>query len=415
MGISFLILLCLLLSNFNHPVGGFAIAPVLSPLHFITPDVIANYFFDKSQAAVWSAILPIDSQDSVAIFISEGISGFLGGVVAKIVSNVDGNRGSKRDSSLASAETSGAYFGVVAATKSLAQIAGLSNIFVNVLALSFAALASEIVKIRRNTSPPKKRVSQGPTMYELMKFKNPSMLDLIKFSKDEQVIIQPRMKMIGEITQVEITADITKWFVIYTFLPSYNIYNNMNNINNNFNNNGNLILPLLINNRLEDVVIIGFVAGIISQCVREQRDREIEEQIQESYQRRKRILLVRQKNNIMKQKTKNSYQFNNALRLFYDIIGITKAKNINKTKKIKFDKNNKSLVVSEPLSLQKRITMIVKKLTVDNSNDDGLLKPLPDFPLARFSRAGLECAVQLLTYEAARQYVMEVSPYFQGG
>lgn len=59
------------------------IAPSLYPLQYITPQVIGDTILRSGQEAVWSALLPIDQQDAVAIFISEGVSGFLGGVAAK--------------------------------------------------------------------------------------------------------------------------------------------------------------------------------------------------------------------------------------------------------------------------------------------------------------------------------------------
>lgn len=85
-------------------------------------------------------------------------------------------------------ELSGAYFGVAGALRSLAQIAGFSTFFVNVIALTFAALISEFIKIRsRSIEPLRTRVGNGPTMYELMKFKKPNMNDLMKYQKNNQL------------------------------------------------------------------------------------------------------------------------------------------------------------------------------------------------------------------------------------
>jgi hypothetical protein len=180
-----------------------ALIPSLGPLHFITPQVVGEYLVENGEAALWSALLPVDQQDAVAIFISEGVSGFLGGVAAKGrsissrivvlsllivflvhyigISLIDGNR-NDRQTSLGSAETSGAYFGTAAAIRSLAQLAGLSNVLVNILSLTFAAALSEFVKIRSMTiNPQRTRVGEGPTMYDLMKFKNPSMQDMVHY------------------------------------------------------------------------------------------------------------------------------------------------------------------------------------------------------------------------------------------
>lgn len=48
------------------------IIPSLSPLKYITPSVLASATWDLTQKVLWNAVLPVDSQDSVAIFISEG-------------------------------------------------------------------------------------------------------------------------------------------------------------------------------------------------------------------------------------------------------------------------------------------------------------------------------------------------------
>lgn len=40
-------------------------------------------------------------------------------------------------------------------------------------------------------------------------------------------------------------------------------------------------------------------------------------------------------------------------------------------------------------------------------------KGKPDFTLTRLARSCVEGAAQLLTYQASRQYVMQVSPYFK--
>ena len=86
------------------------------------------------------------------------------------------------------AELSGAYFGVAGALRSLAQIAGLSNVLVNLIALSSGALLSEFIKIRRRSiEPMRTRVGNGPTMYELMKFKQPNMNDLMKFRQNNNL------------------------------------------------------------------------------------------------------------------------------------------------------------------------------------------------------------------------------------
>ena len=62
-----------------------------------------------------------DAQDALAIFVAEGVAGALGGIAAKGVSFIDGNK-NNRDSALINAGTAGAYFGVAGAVRSLAEV-----------------------------------------------------------------------------------------------------------------------------------------------------------------------------------------------------------------------------------------------------------------------------------------------------
>ena len=60
-----------------------SLTPSLQPLQYVTPASIASYLFETTQNSIAGLLLPVDQQDALAIFISEGISGFLGGIAAK--------------------------------------------------------------------------------------------------------------------------------------------------------------------------------------------------------------------------------------------------------------------------------------------------------------------------------------------
>lgn len=230
---------------------------------------------------------------------------------------------SKNSGFTEAAASSGAYFGISATVRSLAYSAGFSSILVNIIAFTFAAVFSEIFKIRRRTIVPQRtRVADGPTMYELMRFNKPSMLDIMRYYKTENVPKELKQEInfnenvdpidysarpvpVGEICRAEIIADFAKWFFYYSFMPS----------------DTNMIT------KLEDTIIIGSIAGFIYQIIREQEDKAYEKELTKSM----------------------------------------KVKNIKRPK---------------------------------------------DFGILRFARSSLENSGQLLTYEAARQYVMDVSPYF---
>ena len=207
-------------------VQSFTTIPSLAPLQYVTLPVIIDYIKDtlteNGPIFLLNSLVPLDRQDYIAIFISEGVSGALGGLAAKVISLIDGNKDNK-ESSLVSAEVSGAYFGVSAASRSLVSIAGLSPIAVNLFALILATAISEGLKIRgRIVLPQRTRAKGSPTMYDLMKFKNPSMFDLMNFARNGEQPGTPRMPMIGKFTGDELKADIVKWLVVYSLLPSGN-------------------------------------------------------------------------------------------------------------------------------------------------------------------------------------------------
>jgi hypothetical protein len=101
------------------PTRPVSVIPSLAPLQYITPPVIASYIgsdvvqplLDKAEKTVLSALLPVDQEDALAIFISEGVSGSFGGLVGKLVAVLDGNKNNKKMSGFSNAGTFGAYFG----------------------------------------------------------------------------------------------------------------------------------------------------------------------------------------------------------------------------------------------------------------------------------------------------------------
>lgn len=190
---------------------------------------------------------------------------------------------------------------------------GLSPIAVNLFGLFLATLASEIIKIRsRLILPQRTRVENGPSMYDLMRFQNPSMFDLMKFRAKNELPLtgSERMPMLGKFTGTELKADIIKWLLVYSFLPSSN----------------RLVGP-------EEAIAIGALSGLLSQLVRENDDKTAAQ-------------------------------------------------------------------ISVELENSKRRPWDPKRSR-------------PDYPLTRIARSCVEGATQLLAYEAAREYVYAISPYFQ--
>ena len=105
------------------------------------------------------------------------------------------------------AGASGIYFGVNGAVLSLATIGGVSQFGVSLAAAIFSVLASEFIKIRARTIEEQRtRVGNGPSMYELMRFKEPSMNQLMSFSKDGVAKAFSARRPIKEITAYEVYA-----------------------------------------------------------------------------------------------------------------------------------------------------------------------------------------------------------------
>ena len=114
------------------------IAPSLQPLQYITPSVLGGALFDeflglkdKAVETVLAALLPVNQEDALAIFVSEGVSGSLGGLAGKVVSLIDGNKNKKETGFGGAAGTYGAYFGVAGAVRSLASLSGFSDVAVS--------------------------------------------------------------------------------------------------------------------------------------------------------------------------------------------------------------------------------------------------------------------------------------------
>ena len=139
---------------------------------------------------------------------------------------------------------------------------------------------------------------------------------------------------------MELSADLFRWFFIYLLCPRVT--------------------------KLEDFAIVGFVAGVFAQLVRERKDKEIADDILKASQES-----VRSR----------------------------------RSRGLKID------TISSPTLLSK-LGQQMKFTTKESSKLPAEIKQLPrprrtekvDFVVTRFARAGVECAVQLLTYEASRRY-----------
>lgn len=362
--------------------------PSLSPLQYIDCRLLTEYLLDATLPALKSAVLPTDGQDAIAIFISESACGFLGGIAAKGISLIDGNK-NNRESGLLSAQLSGTYFGVSATIRSLAQLAGLSTILVNTLALVFSILLTEAIKLRgQSIEPLRTRVGKGPTMYELMRFDKPPMLELMRFDRDDSIIITPTSldsmenslsrRPSYDITQTEIQADLTKWFLVYVLLPR------------------NLVAP-----SLEDCAVIGACAGLLSQVVRESKDRERADAARRRAVEQKRALR-KLKLRINNEFIDRGNPYLNYLSLLYKYVspimlpGLPLRNRINSKETTKSRKSSSSSDSKERMDDTQPVVKLLRRPTSRAS---------ADVLVTRCARASIETSVQVLTYVAARRYV----------
>jgi hypothetical protein len=189
---------------------------------------------------------------------------------------------------------------------------------VSLSALLTSVVIGSIIRLRAESIEKQQTATQSSPkvkMYDLMRFRDPTMKDLMFFRETGTT------PMFGEsrrepgasgMTLTEATADATQFTLLSLLVP---------------NGAGSVI-------SLEESAIIGAVAGLAAQAVREGRDRETEEA-------RRRVSRARRREGL-----------------------------------------------------------------------GGGARDRPDYLLLRLARAAVEGAAQLLTYQAARDYVREVSPYF---
>ena len=238
---------CLAASLLLRHSHAYVPGPMPPPLQYVDAGAVVEVLWQETKEKVLGALFPESLNDAVAVAISEGASGFLGGAAGKFVALVDGNRDSK-DTTLTNAGASGVFFATRGALRSLAEIVGGSSTFALIASLLLATIFSELVKLRsRAISQQQTRVGDGPTMYELMKFRNPNMKTLMRFRekevkfkdvknfprrnvaqesmkyrsiKPEEVKMSGKPPMLGKSSPKEIFSDVIKWVVYDAFEPN---------------------------------------------------------------------------------------------------------------------------------------------------------------------------------------------------
>ena len=287
-------------------------APSLYPLQYVDITTISSILLEESGKKFFEAIVPVDISDAVAVALSEGASGFLGGVAAKLVSLLDNNK-ENEDNIVTNSVSSSSFFAVRGGLRALAELVGMSSILINIGALILATLISEIIKLRsRDIANQQTRVGDGPTMFELMKARDPSTYDLMKFRNYEKenndnkknkitekkdvkpFIFQPKIepgitkpervenlekgkqKIISKYVPSDIASDVAKWITFDSLVPNV------------------AYVPL------DTSFTLGSVSGIVAQIIKE--------------------------SNLMKDKDKDNKKMNNSKLIKLDNILVRSAK-----------------------------------------------------------------------------------------
>lgn len=252
-------------------------APSLYPLQYIDISTIGSVLLEVSGKKFIEAVVPVDLSDAIAVALSEGASGFLGGVAAKSISLLDNNK-ENEDNFVTNSVSSSSFFAVRGGLRALAELVGMSSILINILALILATLISEVIKLRsRDIANQQTRVGDGPTMFELMKARDPSTYDLMKFrnyekenktnnNKEKKVkpfIFKPKIepgitkpenvetlekgkqKIISKYVPTEIASDVAKWVTFDSLVPNV------------------AYVPL------DTSFTLGSIAGVVSQIIKE--------------------------------------------------------------------------------------------------------------------------------------------------
>jgi hypothetical protein len=220
----------------------------------------------------------------------------------------------------------------------------------------------------------KTRVGNGPTMYDLMKFRDPSMKDIMKFNRYETAESEAELKqrlrrpVKAGLSNLEVVADLGKWLTVTALLPPA----------------GAVELT-----DFEQSGLIGFLAGCISQLVRENGGAQGAnlEAIKSSSGSTIPFWRPVTNRRVRRPVSQDSPQ---PIRRIL-------------SKKI----NRQTGAERKSSSSKKKLDGVIDSIV----NLDSTVLP-DDTSIFRFSRSGIESAAQIVVYIAARDYVHELAPYF---
>jgi hypothetical protein len=247
-------------------------------------------------------------------------------------------------------------------------------------------------------------------MYDLMKFRNPSMKDIMKFKKLEsgERLIPKKQSL----TQFEVAADVGKWFTITSLLPPA----------------GTLAVT-----DFERTALIGFFSGLVFQFIRENNvfaaAGELSIDISPSgsvINFRRPIVQIKKQSNVknrskektpiptlevLLQKQSSATNFRDRRRR-KSVVDFVKAE----TEYLRKDLVKSFLYSTEEKEAEQEIDGTKKKTDrnakIQSEDDIDDLLASRDMSAFRFIRSGVESASQILVYIASRDYVYSIAPYF---
>jgi hypothetical protein len=194
------------------------------PLQYVDFPLVLEVLRQQAQNKILGSLFPQDLNDAFAVALSEGASGFVGGAAAKAASYIDGNTNSK-DTTLTNAGASGVFFAIRGGLRSVFELVGTSSLVFTLTSSFLAFTISEIVKLRgRAISQQQTRVGDGPTMLELMRYRDPSMKALMNFRESEK-----QMNSISELLQPPPKKE-SKGMNMQTLMKFREVEKNINNV-----------------------------------------------------------------------------------------------------------------------------------------------------------------------------------------
>lgn len=152
------------------------------------------------------AALPANGGELISIFVSEAFAGFVSGLSFRLVSFAIGDRNAARDTSILQGTTAGAYFGLRATVRNIAEILGIPRPIAAVIAGFTASILSEEIKlVGREIEDQIQETRKDVALQEIIESQ-----DKLEFKEGSKKL---------SISIPELSQDLTKWVAYDLLMP----------------------------------------------------------------------------------------------------------------------------------------------------------------------------------------------------